>query len=62
MKKIFIVLMDAYDDFGVHTGSEIIGAYTTFELAKAQINDLNFNELDSLEYEYTIQTVLLEGE
>jgi len=38
MKKVFVLIMDAYDDFGAHLGSKIVGVYTTIELAQKQID------------------------
>lgn len=96
MKKVFVLIMDAYDDFGSHMGSSIVGVYTTLELAQKQIDTpkkpavLNFKEyiaqnvngeldmseedqalmysnyvystMPTLDYQYTIEESILEGE
>lgn len=66
MKKVFIVTMEAYNDYGKYLFTNIIGVYTTFELAKKKVDRLK--ELEAIqaeqfiEYLYGIETNLLEGE
>ena len=66
MKKVFVLIMDACDDFGAHMGSAIVGVYTTLEFAQEKVNKLkSFDEEKAdqfINYQYTIEESILEGE
>jgi hypothetical protein len=51
MKKVFVLNVDSYDDFGQHMGTNVVGVYTTRELAQQVIdNSLQFdNEIETFE-------------
>ncbi len=59
--NVYILTVDAYEDFGAHLGSNIVGIYTTLELAQKKKDSLP-TESASLEYQYTIEESILEGE
>jgi|Laugrefa1bdmlbdn_1035148.scaffolds.fasta_scaffold193611_1 hypothetical protein len=66
MKKVFIVWMEAYDDFGVYMGKNIVGIYTTLEVAQEKVDRLkSFDEAQTQQfigYQYAIEEGTLEGE
>lgn len=66
MKKIFILSMEAYDDFGGYLGTTIVGAYTTLELAQEKVDKLKSYDKEKTEqfisYQYTIEKSTLEEE
>jgi hypothetical protein len=66
MKKVFIVWMEAYDDFGMYMGKNIVGIYTTLEVAQEKVDRLkSFDEEQTQQfigYQYTIEEGTLEGE
>ena len=66
MKKVFIVCIEAYDDFGVYMGKNIEGVYTTLELAQKKVDKLKSSDQEEAEqfmsYQYTIEESTLEGE
>lgn len=66
MKKVFVLIMDAYDDFGAHMGSAIVNVYTTLEFAQEKVNKLkSFAEEKAdqfISYQYTIEESILEGD
>jgi hypothetical protein len=59
--NVYILTVDAYDDFGAHLGSNIVGIYTTPGLAQKQMDSLPTESI-SLEYQYSIEERILEGE
>jgi hypothetical protein len=62
MKKIFIVSMEAYDDFGAYLGTTIVGAYTTLEIAQRKVDKLKEPETTFIDYQYGIEESVLEEE
>lgn len=66
MKKVFIVCIEAYDDFGVYMGKNIVGVYTTLEVAQEKVDKLKSSDEEKVEqfisYQYTIEESTLEGE
>lgn len=66
MKTVFIVCIEAYDDFGVYMGKNIEGVYTTLELAQKKVDKLKSSDEEETEqfmsYQYTIEESTLEGE
>ena len=66
MKKVFIVCIEAYDDFGVYMGKNIVGVYTTLEFAQEKVDTLKSSDEEDVEqfisYQYTIEESTLEGE
>lgn len=66
MKKVFIVCIEAYDDFGLYIGKNIVGVYTTLEVAQEKVDKLKSSDEEKVEqfisYQYTIEESTLEGE
>jgi hypothetical protein len=66
MKKVFIVCIEAYDDFDMYMGKNIVGVYTTLELAQEKVDKLKSFDEEKVEqfisYQYTIAESTLEGE
>ena len=54
--------MEAYDDFGAYLGTTIIGAYTTLEIAQKKVDKLKEPETTFIDYQYSIEESMLEGE
>ena len=40
MTKVFVLIVDSYDDFGQHMGTGVEGVYTTRELAQKVIDSI----------------------
>ena len=57
MKRVFVLIVDSYNDFGQHLGTGVVGVYTTRELAQQVIdNSPNYNDdIESFE-EYVANT------
>lgn len=66
MKRVFIVTMEAYTKCGKYLGTNIIGVYTTFELAKKRedrLKEIGATLVEPfVEYLYSIESNMLEGE
>ena len=66
MKKVFIVCVEAYDDFGGYMGKHIVGVCTTLELAQEKVDTLKSSDEEPVEqclsYQYTIEDSTLEWE
>jgi hypothetical protein len=57
MKKVFVLNVDSYDDFGQHLGTNVVGVYTTRELAQQVIdNEPNLNDDIETFEEYVANT------
>ena len=58
MKKVFIVCIEAYDDFGVYMGKNIVGVYTRLEFAQEIVDKLKSSDEEEAEqfmsYQYTL--------
>jgi hypothetical protein len=58
MKKVFILNVDSYDDWGRHMGTNIVGLYTTRELAEQYINNVPKTDVPTFdEYLATLDNV-----
>lgn len=62
MKKVFIVSMEAYDDFGTYLGTTIIDVYTTLEIAQKRVDQLKEAETTFIDYQYSIEESVLREE
>jgi hypothetical protein len=55
MTKVFVLIVDSYDDFGQHMGTGVAGVYTTRELAQQVIDNSPKSEIETFE-EYVANT------
>lgn len=57
MTKVFILNVDSYNEFGQHLGTNVVGVYTTRELAQQVIDNApnHNNDIESFE-EYVATT------
>jgi hypothetical protein len=55
MKRVFVLIVDSYNDFGQHMGTGVEGIYTTRELAQQVIDGSPKPEIETFE-EYVANT------